>query len=105
MSRAGQRQVSFADWELMRQGLHLEPLLQAISDFLENQKVVIEQVRCDLTRAGAPGETYQLVPKTADPFVPVGAARRQMQPKAPHIVRLGSGERPRNTAKSSTRCT
>jgi len=57
MSRAGQRQVSFADWELMRQGLHLEPLLQAISDFLENQKVVIEQVRCDLTRGLKKPET------------------------------------------------
>ena len=50
MSRAEQRQVSFADWELLRQGLCLEPLLQAISDFLENQKDMIEQVRCDLTR-------------------------------------------------------
>ena len=34
----------------MRQGLCLEPLLQAISDFLKNQKDMIEQVRCDLTR-------------------------------------------------------
>jgi hypothetical protein len=34
----------------MRQGIRLEPLLQAISDFLENQKDMIEQVRCDLTR-------------------------------------------------------
>ena len=50
MSRIAQRQVSFADWELMRQGLCLEPLLQAISDFLKNQKDMIEQVRCDLTR-------------------------------------------------------
>jgi IS5 family transposase len=29
----------------MRQGLHLEPLLQAISDFLDDQKDMIEQVR------------------------------------------------------------
>jgi len=50
VSRIAQRQVSFADWELMRQGLCLEPLLQAISDFLKNQKDMIEQVRCDLTR-------------------------------------------------------
>src|SRR5712675_1194337 len=34
----------------MRQGLRLEPLLQAISDFLDDQKDMIEQVRCDLTR-------------------------------------------------------
>ena len=50
MSRTVERQVSFADWELMRQGLRLEPLLQAISDFLDDQKDMIEQVRCDLTR-------------------------------------------------------
>ena len=34
MSRTAQQQVSFADWELTRQGLRLDPLLQAISDFL-----------------------------------------------------------------------
>jgi hypothetical protein len=34
----------------VRQGLRLDPSLQAISDFLENQKDLIEQVRCDLTR-------------------------------------------------------
>ena len=50
MSRAEQRQVSFADWELLRQGLCLEPLLQAISDFLDNKHDMIEQVRRDLTR-------------------------------------------------------
>src|SRR5260370_2232352 len=50
MSRTAERQVSFADWELVRQGLRLEPLLQAISDFLDTQKDMIEQVRRDLTR-------------------------------------------------------
>jgi transposase, IS5 family len=49
VSRTAERQVSFADWELMRQGLRL-PLLQAISDFLDDQKDMIEQVRCDLIR-------------------------------------------------------
>ena len=34
----------------MRQGLRLEPLLQAISDFLDDQKEMIEQVRRDLVR-------------------------------------------------------
>jgi transposase, IS5 family len=34
----------------MRQGLRLEPLLQAISDFLDDQKDMIEQIRRDLTR-------------------------------------------------------
>jgi len=57
VSRTAQQQASFADWELMRQGLRLEPLLQAISDFLENQKDMIEQVRCDLTRGLKKPET------------------------------------------------
>src|SRR5450756_1025009 len=57
MSRTTERQVSFADWELVRQGLRLEPLLQAISDFLDNQKNMIEQVRCDLTRGLKKAET------------------------------------------------
>jgi hypothetical protein len=52
-----ERQVSFADWELMRQGLRLEPLLQAISDFLDDQKDMIEQVHCDLTRGLKKAET------------------------------------------------
>jgi IS5 family transposase len=52
-----ERQVSFADWELMRQGLRLEPLLQAISDFLDDQQDMIEQVRCDLTRGLKKAET------------------------------------------------
>src|SRR6266849_4083877 len=41
----------------MRQGLRLEPLLQAISDFLDDQKDMIEQVRCDLTRGLKNAET------------------------------------------------
>lgn len=57
MSRTAERQVSFADWELVRQGLRLEPLLQAIADFLDNQKDMIEQVRCDLTRGLKRAET------------------------------------------------
>src|SRR5271165_4016652 len=50
MSRIAEQQVSFADWELMRQGLRLDPLLQTISDFLDSQNDMIEQVRCDLTQ-------------------------------------------------------
>src|SRR6266481_601836 len=34
----------------MRQGLRLEPVLQAISDFLDVQQNVIERVRSDLVR-------------------------------------------------------
>ena len=57
MSRIAERQVSFADWELVRQGLCLEPLLQAISDFLDDQEDIIEQVRCDLRRGLKKAET------------------------------------------------
>ena len=42
--------MSFADLELLRQGVRLEPLLQAICDFLDKQPVLIEQVRRDLVR-------------------------------------------------------
>ena len=44
------RQISFADVELMRQGVRLEPLLEAISSFLDRQREMIEQVRRDLVR-------------------------------------------------------
>ena len=50
MSRSAARQISFADWELMHQGVRLEPLLQAISDFLDDQQPIVEQVRRDLAR-------------------------------------------------------
>ena len=49
--RATARQISFADWELMQQrdqGIRLEPLLEAISGFLDDQRDVIESVRQDL---------------------------------------------------------
>lgn len=51
--RATARQISFADWELMRQrdqGIRLEPLLEAISGFLDDQRHVIECIRQDLVR-------------------------------------------------------
>jgi len=38
MARAAARQISFADVELMRQGLRLEPLLAAISGFLDRRQ-------------------------------------------------------------------
>ena len=41
----------------MRQGLCLEPLLQVISDFFDDQKDMIEQVRRDLTRGLKKAET------------------------------------------------
>src|SRR6201993_4489037 len=52
MSRATARQFSFADWELMQgeRGVRLEPLLAAISDFLDDQGDMIECIRRDLVR-------------------------------------------------------
>jgi len=43
-------QISFADWELLQQGIVLEPLLQSISDFLDDHEEMIEAVRRDLKR-------------------------------------------------------
>jgi IS5 family transposase len=48
--RAAKPQISFADWELLQQGILLEPLLQSISDFLDDQEDMIEAVRRDLER-------------------------------------------------------
>ena len=50
MARVVARQISFADIELMRQGVRLEPLLEAISRFLDRQPEMIERVRRDLVR-------------------------------------------------------
>ena len=50
MARATARQMSFADLELLRQGVRLEPLLQAIGNFLDKQPALVERVRCDLVR-------------------------------------------------------
>src|SRR5215468_11041000 len=40
--------MSFADLELLRQGVRLEPLLQAICDFLDKKPALIARVRRDL---------------------------------------------------------
>ena len=50
MPRATDPQVSFADWQLMQQGMALDPLLAAISDLLAEHQELIEQVRGDLQR-------------------------------------------------------
>ena len=50
MPRAAKPQISFADWELLQQGISLEPLLQSISDFLDDHEEMIETVRRDLER-------------------------------------------------------
>jgi transposase, IS5 family len=67
VARAAARQFSFADVELIRQGLRLEPLLEAISTFLDTQHEIIERVRRDLARGlkkpgqGRPGLTASQV--------------------------------------------
>src|SRR5437016_2080652 len=50
MPRTTQEQISFADWELLQQGIELEPVLQNISDFLDNHAEMVEAVRQDLER-------------------------------------------------------
>src|ERR1700719_2695625 len=50
MARPAARQMSFADLELLRQGVRLEPLLRAICDFLDKQPALVERVRGDLVR-------------------------------------------------------
>jgi len=50
VARATARQMSFADLELLRQGVRLEPLLQAIGNFLDKQPALVERVRRDLVR-------------------------------------------------------
>jgi len=48
--RAAKPQISFADWEMLQQGILLEPVLQSISDFLDDHEEMIETVRRDLER-------------------------------------------------------
>ena len=50
MSRATKSQISFADWELLQQGIFLDPLLETISDLLADHEELIEPVRRDLER-------------------------------------------------------
>jgi IS5 family transposase len=50
MSRLLIPQLSFADLELQSLGVHLDPTLQRIADFLEEHATIIELVRKDLER-------------------------------------------------------
>ena len=50
MPRAAKPQISFAEWELLQQGILLEPVLQTISDFLDDHEEMIEAVQRDLER-------------------------------------------------------
>lgn len=61
--RAEDTQITFADLEFLQQGIRLEPLLENISDFLNDHDELVELVRCDLERGlkepetGRPGLT------------------------------------------------
>jgi transposase, IS5 family len=57
MSRSTPSQISFADWELLRQGLEMESVLQGISDFLDDHDELVEAVRQDLERGLKKPET------------------------------------------------
>jgi IS5 family transposase len=50
MSRTLDPQLSFADLELSRLGVHLDPILQGIDTFLGQNSALVEQVRRDLER-------------------------------------------------------
>src|SRR5215813_10636688 len=50
MARTAPSQISFADWEFVQQKISLEPMLQAISDFIDGQARLVEKVRRDLER-------------------------------------------------------
>src|SRR5437667_2756174 len=43
-------QITFADLEFLQQGVRLEPLLQKISDFVDDHNELVELVRLDLER-------------------------------------------------------
>src|SRR3989442_8580214 len=50
-------QIAFADLEFLQQGLRLEPLLQKISDFLDDHNELVELARLDLERGLKKPET------------------------------------------------
>lgn len=48
--RSVNRQASFADLELEKQGVAMEPVLQTISNFLDDNREIIEKIGADLRR-------------------------------------------------------
>ena len=50
MTRIAEPQLSFADLELRHQGVHLDPLLQGVANFLDDHGALVDQVRLDLAR-------------------------------------------------------
>jgi len=50
MTRSASCQFSFADLEFLHQGIRMEPLLQGVSDFLDDHGHLVDMVRRDLNR-------------------------------------------------------
>ena len=50
MTRSANAQISFADLEFLDQGVRLEPILQAISGFIDQHGHLVDMVRRDLVR-------------------------------------------------------
>jgi transposase, IS5 family len=50
VTRASNPQFSFADLEFLSQGVRLEPVLQALSQFIDKHAQLVERVRRDLVR-------------------------------------------------------
>ena len=50
MTRCASSQFSFADLEFLDQGVRLEPVLRAISDFITDHGHLVDKVRRDLNR-------------------------------------------------------
>jgi IS5 family transposase len=50
MTRATPPQISFADLEFLAQNITLDPVLQAISNFIDQHQTLVEHVRQDLQR-------------------------------------------------------
>jgi transposase, IS5 family len=67
---AAGRQFSFADWEMLHQGLKLDPVLQTISDFLDDNATIVDAIHRDLSNGlknahtGRDGLTPQKVPRS-----------------------------------------
>jgi IS5 family transposase len=67
MTRCAKSQTSFADLEFLGQGVRLEPILQAISEFIDKHGHLVEMVRRDLNlglknpKTGRNGLTAQQV--------------------------------------------
>lgn len=42
MTRSASSQISFADLEFLNQGIRLEPMLQAISNFIDQHGLIVD---------------------------------------------------------------